>query len=685
MTAGGTAAIRKTIDPWQARFGWIWFSENEIFHFTQEDVDRQVEKYAEQGINILIGFSCTHFRMSFRGNWDEINACIGRYAKACHKFGMLYVEHHSSHLVWHPLTGGEKEKMEGFFRENRSDPAHFRGFLEGASGDSSFGRYRMSDFYQVSGATGKAARTCYSGYGMCFNNPYYRETYFRYLEDVYRRGIDGLMTDDVQFFGNEGKDRWNACTCVHCRRLFKEETGYDLPDPAHWDEFYDNYDNPVFVAWKKFKVESTTRFQRDVTAHFRSLGYRFIRPNYISSILGGNVTAYPFERCADLWDYIFQENCSFNIIRNSYLMFAMEAIHRFAMARGRGVPSMSMFYPCTQSAVNFSFALAKSWGQLYTKSKPVFEGEKLDETSLRRFEKKQIGAFTAPKKKADLAFLLSAATRDYTAGGRRSAGRMISWMQAAYLSGLACDMVFEWESKEQMAGFRAIAAVSCEMLGDAALQNLFGYVRGGGTLLVVGRFACLRGDGTDGSSRTAGAVPAEPGEQPFGRGKIVRLSESGCIDGCMGELFQDADSGPAAAPENLVGALRATGGKTLRAVLGKRVYDVKSADDLFCSVFETAEGETVHLVNVGGTPARGGDPVTHLDPIPPFCGGASPVGAVGLRTACAFRPDRAVFVTPEREEETELGFAFDGADVRLTVPAGLFAGYGVVRLLREKA
>ena len=674
--------MQKSFDPWQARFGWIWFSEKEIFDFSQEDVDRQVKSYANQGINILIGFSCTHFRMSFHENWKEINECIERYAKACHRFGMLYVEHHSCHLVWHPLTDGEKGKMAEYFRENRSNPAHFRGFLEGASGDSQFGKYRMSDFYQVSGATGKPGRTCYSGYGMCFNNPYYREIYFRYLEDVYRRGIDGLMTDDVQYFGNDEKGRWNACTCKHCRRLFKKETGYDLPDSAHWDEFYDNYGNPVFVAWKKFKVESTTRFQRDVTAHFRSLGYHFIRPNYISSILEGNITAYPFERCADLWDYIFQENCSFNIIKQSYPMFAMEAIHRFAMARGRGVPSMSMFYPCTQSAVNFSFALAKAWGQLYTKSRPVFQNEKLDETGLRRFEKKYLKAFTAPKKKADLAFLLSASTRDYTAGGHKSADRMISWMQAAYLSGLACDMVFEWDEEKTMEGFRAIAAVSCEMLSDDTLNSLFQYIKNGGTLLVIGSFARLKDDGTDGSSRTAGILPETPGGKVFGKGRIVRLAENDCIDSHMREVFQDADSGPAVAPENLVETLRSTGGKALRRMLGKRVFDLKSEADLLCSVFENEEGEAIHLVNVSGTIADGGKAVTHLDPIPQFCAGAKPIGEIKIRADCPFQPQRAVLVTPENNSETELSCSFDGTGVRLSVPAGTFAGYGVVRLLK---
>ena len=68
---------------------------------------------------------------------------------------------------------------------------------------------------------------------MCFNNPDYRKVYFDYLESLYKVGIDGIMTDDVQYFGDG-----NACTCEHCRRLFYEKTGYSLPSPDEWDSFY---------------------------------------------------------------------------------------------------------------------------------------------------------------------------------------------------------------------------------------------------------------------------------------------------------------------------------------------------------------------------------------------------------------------------------------------------------------
>ncbi|HPB16496.1 MAG TPA: hypothetical protein PK870_02450 [Clostridia bacterium] len=71
--------IRKS--PWQSRYGWIWYNSKEILRDTQEDIDAHVKSFADKGINILIGFSCTHFRWNFYRHFDKITECIGRKIK----------------------------------------------------------------------------------------------------------------------------------------------------------------------------------------------------------------------------------------------------------------------------------------------------------------------------------------------------------------------------------------------------------------------------------------------------------------------------------------------------------------------------------------------------------------------------------------------------------------------------
>jgi hypothetical protein len=122
------------------------------------------------------------------------------------------------------------------------------------------------------------------------------------------------MNDEVQWFGMDDRGRNNACTCPYCRDLFRQMYHFELPQPEEWDGFYDHYENPAFVAWKRFKLETNARFVRDVNRHYESLGLKLLRPNYVAHILYGNPTAHPFEACADVWDFVFQENCTYTIL-----------------------------------------------------------------------------------------------------------------------------------------------------------------------------------------------------------------------------------------------------------------------------------------------------------------------------------------------------------------------------------
>ena len=92
------------MDPWDTRFGFFWYNDQEIFHASQEDLNRQAEALAETGINHVITFSCTHFRWSFRRHWGAIEDALARVVNACHGHGIRVTEHHSSHLTFNPLN-----------------------------------------------------------------------------------------------------------------------------------------------------------------------------------------------------------------------------------------------------------------------------------------------------------------------------------------------------------------------------------------------------------------------------------------------------------------------------------------------------------------------------------------------------------------------------------------------------
>jgi len=669
------------IPAWQEQFGWFWFNYEEIYRFTDEQLEAKVKSYADMGITTLIGFSSTHFRFSFMPYKDKIHDCIRRIVVFCHKYNMRYVEHHSSALYYAPKSESDWKFVINHIVQKGDQVEDWIGLMDIIKGDPVVGGYHLSEMTQVEGSTGTFANRPYASYALCHNNPKYREVYFNYLEELYALGIDGIMNDEVQWIGFDSRGRNNACTCPYCRAQFKEQYGYELPQPEDWDDFCDDYSNPAFVAWKRFRLESHVQFVRDVNRHFKALGYEMMRPNYMSHILYGNPTAHPFEACADVWDFIFQENCTFSIISASFAEYALEAIHRNAMGAERGCPSMSMFYPYHESALYFSWALAKSWGQLYMQtSEDQLDADSL-EAPYRAFEKEHFAFLDEPRRLADFAFLHSAMTRDYAAD-RIHTVRFRAALQGAYLSGFGTDLVFETAPLERLTAYRTIVCVSTAMLSDATLKTLAAYVKQGGTLAIIGDFAKYDDLG---QARSDDTVKAFFGnwESLCAAGSIRLFPAESCCDKTQYEIVTDrylrgsarSDSAPYVVEEQ-----RKTTGQTLLSVVGRKRVECTAAEDILASAFETKAGIAVHLVNITDVLEKNGKTVAHYDPIKPFCKGAACCDAVTISLETKRNVSKATAYTMEHENTVELPLACADGRVCFTIPGDFFAGYCMIEL-----
>ncbi len=108
------------MNKWDAKFGFFWYNDDEIFKFTQEDFDEKAKSFADVGINIVITFSCTHFRFSMYEHWDIITKCLKKIVIACHKYNIQVVEHHSSHLTFDPLNEEEWKFFERTLKKRHS-------------------------------------------------------------------------------------------------------------------------------------------------------------------------------------------------------------------------------------------------------------------------------------------------------------------------------------------------------------------------------------------------------------------------------------------------------------------------------------------------------------------------------------------------------------------------------------
>ena len=675
------------LEPWEQGFCWFWYNDKEIFEYTQEDFDARAKELADSGITIILTFSLTHFRLSYYPYWEELNECLRKIVCACHKYGIRVVEHHSAHLT-HDVLGkdGWSYLDRNFFTYSRGTASYdnWKKIFPFLTTDYKINGVDLRRFAQIDGRTGEYIKNQYGAFSMCFNNPEYRKTYFEYLKGVVATGIDGIMNDDVQYFGDG-----HSCACEYCRKLFREESGYDLPTPEHWDEFFEKYDNPVYVAWKKFKFNSTSRFYRDLTAHYESMGVKLLRPNYCSDILKHCPTCYSFDRCIDLWDFIFQENCFSAVMKQSYLDFMVEAIHRQAAGEHYGIPSMSMFYPDRPDSTYFAWALARSWGQLYT---GTCEG--MDVTPLERpyrmFEKKYLRYYKAPKKIADLSVYLSHNTRDFTANARYAyMQKMLGGMQAAYEANLGLSMVMDDYTVDQMLEHRTLLLSHVAMASDEELQKFSVYAKRGGKLIILGDFAIFDATGAKREQSRieellgVSLLPDTP--VSIGKGEILRLQFVCSADEFQPTVWSDrrVPEPPAARAVPNRRDTRAHGtGKVLRDIIKSNFSIACENEYVTLTSYLVEDAVVLHLVNLADTIAAQDCMVEHTDLLPNFTKGAQklPAITVTVHTSLPFLPTRAKLCTPERDEELSLSIEQDGDALRINVPANVFAGYAFVAL-----
>ena len=731
----------KTYSEIQDKFGVFWYNDPELFEWSNIDFEKKASEFAAAGINIVMTFSCTHFRWSCYPYWDLINERLAMLVKACHKFNIRVVEHHSSHLTFNPRDKAEWDYAETVLKVRKSTLTSFPGLRDFiASGDPEIapGVY-LSSCRQIDGRTGEYARTGYHGYGLCFNNPDYRKRYFDYLATVYQTGVDGIMTDDVQYFGSG-----NACACKYCREKFKNKYGYDLPLPDNWGRFYGDYQNPAFVAWLRFRQESTADFQEAVTAHARSFGYNLLRPNYSTSTFVRNHTGYPFEKAGNLWSHVFQENMFSSVMRASWPSWTADAMHRRAMGKKYGVEPMSMFYPARYDDYYFCWALSRAWGHLLMATP---EGGDLNSVEMKFHAYEQLHPRWTKQAEieAEIAFMQPRSSLDFAADPVEGSGRPFSvWTQAGVFRNLAFDIIFEDEPLERFQQYSLIVIAGGTMLSDQQLELLKEYCRNGGRVLVSGPFGIYN---TDGSLREhpeeifgftadlSKIVPTKEGVfcwddrqislpevaesyvlsnvkgaaetiAAAGDGKVLGVS---AMDGRFIWLaggvhtrgveashyafvisrWVNGQPARAEAPARAADYIYSVPGSIL-AMLADQTWSVKVSESGFWASSLTAlDGSEMRitLVNVSNTLAKPPEKISHSDIFSNFTEKSIPLAEtlkVSMTGKTVWNVEKATAFSPEFSGGKDLQFSISDNDLEITVEPGTFAGYLEIQLILKR-
>ena len=710
--------------PWEERFGWYHYDGRAIYAFTEKDLDDAAELYSANGVTSVILFGA-HFRFSFMAYWNDIEDFIVRFTRAFHKKGIKVIEHHSTHLTYRPVD------PETFWTKNLAPGTQFASypdFRNNCENCRTPAGVHPDEFAQIDGSTGKPCLSSYihtegkdvhwifkhyNGNAHCFNHPAYEEAYWGHVRRIIEKaGIDGIMNDDVQWFGGG-----NSCACEYCRAKFREETGFELPDKEHWSDFFEHYERPDYIAWKKFKKKQSGDFHFRMDRRYKSIGFRPMRPAYCAEVLPFDTTCYGFEPAQKLWDFIFQECCG--IIKDSFVCFAGEAIHRFAMAKRNGKPPMALMYPQTAGSAYAAWALCRSWGQLYTGTggdpRSVFD------RPMRDFEKKHTGLFRNSRKRADAAFWFSPETRDYSDkdAPQKYMKPFMAYLESAYVSGICCDMVFGTDSVETLADFNVIILPYVYSVSDSEAAKLRRYVKNGGRLIVLGEFA--------GSDENCGERGIEEKTRLLGIGSTIKRAHFSGREHIKYKVFENASSGyvfdkvcgeaiakgengeilcveeiigkgrviyhlsdvsdhpiqPAVWPRgeqtpcdrSFIGDMRAFDGALLKLLIGGG-FTTCSDENVIISAFETDCGTVVHFVNTKGF-IEDRDSFTNVYlAVPPFEANAQKTGSVTASINAGGRVyTTAKLYSPEFECEKTANVKCENGRVFIEIPEGTFAGY----------
>ena len=713
--------------PWEARFTWTWVSHEEIRNYTQEDFDNRAKDFNDRGITHAIIFTLTHFRMGYYRYWDEIHAAFKKLCDACHKYDIKVIEHNSASLIHDVLRSDGFARLEqdiGSFSDWKSTVEDWIEVPRFLVSDPEIFGHKIKDTLQIDGRTGKVADTVYQCSVFCYNNPEYQDMYIKYrTKELKEVPFDGIMDDDVQWFG-EG----NACTCKYCRAKFKEEYGYDLPDPEHWADFYGDYHNPVYVAWLQFKKKSASEWWRKLDAYYKELGFNMIRPGYSSDVLKWKPTLASMNE--DKLTFIFQENCFSAVMKNSYPDFMVEAVHRFAAAEKNGVPSMSMFYPDREDSVYFGWALSRTWGQLYT---GTCEGMDITgiEKKYRDFESDNILAYSNPKKLEDVAFYYSTKTRDFTAPQYEMAEKYslncLGAMQACLFGKFITNMAFEDDSLERLCSHKVLLSAFSGMMSDAELSNFKAYMEKGGKFIAYGDFANVDDTNADRCiNDVLKALGVSATAEKFEAVSSMKLNYNGKtadIPGMQAQYAFDGAEAIATIDGKTVGIRASVGagefiwiaaktaqsefqktiwsfrrvqnpepgegqpslykyqaehsGKILDTLLDRNVEIKCDVEELLLGAYNTEAGISINIANVKGTISEEVEIVAHTDLIPGFVSDAKKLPEIKVSVKCD-GAKTATLKTPERTEEIKLDVAYADGVASFTIPENTFVSYALI-------
>lgn len=322
-------------------------------------------------------------------------------------------------------------------------------------------------------AKGGAYFERYGTWNMCPNNPGFRRDFLARVEALMRLGFDGLMPDETSWLPGKA----SLCGCEHCRKRFKTQSGFEVPDPAD-KAVWENWEAPRWRAWMDFHVRS----QGDMLVAIREVAERF----------GDKVLTAC--QCNYLQAARNVGNCIEDMRRGITASFyecepGNPWSWRYNLAEARAYtaygPSFFLEYSGSLSQQYFSWAFALTCGlRVWTWPElmrlPTFPF---------RWEKKWETLFTTPTPFADTAILYSAPAVKLlpAASVTATAQEYVGWAEALTEAHVPFETLAASRlAPEMLARFKLLLLPAATCLSVSEAEKIAAFVKNGGTLILTG-------------------------------------------------------------------------------------------------------------------------------------------------------------------------------------------------------
>ena len=400
------------------------------------------ERYFKQEVDGK-GYNCVmvsglHSRHTY---FNHVKRSTEYFRKLCgdlHKRGIKVIDHHDATLLWNSDAG-------------------------------------LRTLAERLGEISVAVLDFQPSFQFCFNSPAFKETYYGYLLEQVKAGVDGFQLDELGYWPQ-------GCGCQACREQFHRETGCWLP-MNECDPCFNNLASPLWRRWLDWRTVMVTNWfvelrrrampiKPDLVLSIYTTHWGFTRsgPRYAAS---GNLVDM-----ARTFNVFGTEVMTRNSLMSSRPLLPYRKMKNI-LSKAYGAQVWGLYYSSDWKVDYFAWAVANLVGQASWLSKVDRTGAP-DYRAFAGSKENMVRRGAEPL--AEIALLFSAPSRDWNSGIGFE-GELFGLAQTLEEMHVPYEMIGEMSLKpEVLAKYKVLSIGTSGCLSDAEVAAIKDFARAGGTV-----------------------------------------------------------------------------------------------------------------------------------------------------------------------------------------------------------